>query len=492
VQDRFAYEAFTAILKANGGNVSAIPIAWYYPKALSNPALLDTIPAPGAGNTLTIRAYQKIWMATFHRLLAHGAPVVLPADTAPLIPAIAFPVLGPVSFVNDWHYARAGGARVHEGLDFMGSYGQPLRAAVDGEIVRIVTRNNGISGVSIEVRRDDGLRAIYRHMNNDTPGTTDNAAIEAFRVHPDLAVGTKVRAGQIIGFMGDTGNAVGNPHLHFELRTDDRTPFAPYPAVMEAQQREQCSVGIGPWSTQFVSPDAALERTDALLEMSTAQLDAVEVAELAELDPMDLLSLRDLSSQRRSEIREFVEPVPFLLEGPADARWTISADGSVTASGPAALITPNADKCADRPDPALMFGTGAAGAGIDIVAYLWWGDIPEDTPMWLSVRAREAIARTFAEEDAAFERDEMALDDVLLDDTALDDVLLDDQVIVPLLDDTVIVPLQDEIVIVPLLTDTDTSTDNTSTDNTSTDNTSTDNTSTDDLDTASTSPAAAS
>jgi len=406
VQDRFAYESFTAILKANGGDVSAIPIAWYYPKALSDPALLDTIPAPGAGNTLTIRAYQRIWMSTFQRLLNHGTPVVLPADTAPLIPAIAFPVLGPVKFVNDWHYARDGGARVHEGLDFMGSYGQPLRAAVDGEIVRIVTRNNGISGVSIEIRRADGLRAIYRHMNNDTPGTTDDAAIDAFRVHPDLAVGTAVRAGQIIGFMGDTGNAVGNPHLHFELRTDDRTPFAPYPAVIEAQQREQCSVGIGPWSTQFTSPDADAARTEALLEMSTRQLDAVDVAELAELDPLQLLSLRALSRDRRLAIREYTEPVPFLLEGDNDARWTISADGSVTAAGAAALITPNVDDCTDRPDPELMFGTDAAGAGVDIVAYLWWGDVPEDTPMWLSVRARDAIESTFAAEDESFERDE--------------------------------------------------------------------------------------
>lgn len=62
VQDQFAASKIGAIIAANGGSAAAIPITWYYPAALKNPALLDTVPSPGAGNKLTIRAYSTRWL----------------------------------------------------------------------------------------------------------------------------------------------------------------------------------------------------------------------------------------------------------------------------------------------------------------------------------------------------------------------------------------------------------------------------------------------
>jgi len=68
VQDAKAAEMVTQILDTYHGDVSFVPVWWYYPAALDNPALMDQVPRPAAGNTLTIRAYQERWMEKYHTL----------------------------------------------------------------------------------------------------------------------------------------------------------------------------------------------------------------------------------------------------------------------------------------------------------------------------------------------------------------------------------------------------------------------------------------
>ena len=61
------------------------------------------------------------------------------------------------------------------------------------------------------------------------------------RVSPLLTVGSQVRAGQVIAYMGDSGNSEGSvPHLHFEIRRPDHRPVNPYPSLAAAQQRQRC------------------------------------------------------------------------------------------------------------------------------------------------------------------------------------------------------------------------------------------------------------
>ena len=88
---------------------------------------------------------------------------------------IAFPVLGPVRYSNDWGACRDGCARRHQGTDMLGVRMQPLLAAVDGTVTRIRYENAGTAGAVITVTGADGWYYNYFHVNNDTPGTDDGA-----------------------------------------------------------------------------------------------------------------------------------------------------------------------------------------------------------------------------------------------------------------------------------------------------------------------------
>ena len=332
VQDQFAYEAFVGILKRYGNDVSKIPLAWYYPIAIRNKDLMDIVPMPEAGNTLTPREYQTLWMKKFYELLGEGSPPFLPANDLrqPYIRSIAFPVLGPSWFMNDWGFPRgAHGERRHEGTDLMAEAGQPLRAAVDGTVTRIRYTNEDTAGVVVSITDADGYRYNYFHINNDTPGTNDNAAPASLRIHPRLRVGTVVQAGQVIAYVGDTGNAVGVPHLHFEIRDRAGNPMNPYPSLLAAQQREQCSVGIGPWSTAF-SP-----------------------------------------SERKKPLAGLSRGVAYTVRGPDGATWDVTTSGAVTATGLGAVIAPPTGE--DCPVvPKGRYGTGAKGLPLALLPSEWW------------------------------------------------------------------------------------------------------------------------
>ena len=132
----------------------------------------------------------------------------------------------------------------------MGVAMQPLLAAVDGTVTRIRYANEGTAGAAITITGADGWYYNYFHVNDDSPGTHDGAASPEWQVAPQLTVGSPVRVGQVIGYMGDSGNAQGAPHLHFEIRQPDRTPVNPYPSLAVAEQSPTCGTRQRGWTRQ--------------------------------------------------------------------------------------------------------------------------------------------------------------------------------------------------------------------------------------------------
>ena len=140
---------------------------------------------------------------------------VLP-DLATLgIPQISvFPSQGRCSFADTWQQSRPGG-RLHEGVDIMGVKGLALYAVVDGTITKMYGADAALSGNALRLTASDGTYFFYAHLDSFAAG---------------IAVGSVVKAGQIIGYMGATGNA-GSPHLHFEVHPKGGAPVNPYPIV---------------------------------------------------------------------------------------------------------------------------------------------------------------------------------------------------------------------------------------------------------------------
>jgi hypothetical protein len=158
--------------------------------------------------------------------------------------AIHFPVNGIVRYTDDFGDPRSGG-RTHEGNDLMGTKLQPLLAAVSGRVSYVRLDASGLSGNMLSITDVDGWQYRYMHINNDTPGTDDGLNPPAYAFAPGIALGARVIAGQMVAFMGDSGNAEATaPHLHFEIRRPDGTALDPFESL-KAAVRTPASTGRG-------------------------------------------------------------------------------------------------------------------------------------------------------------------------------------------------------------------------------------------------------
>ncbi|MEA3018764.1 MAG: hypothetical protein QOI47_288 [Actinomycetota bacterium] len=147
---------------------------------------------------------------------------------------ITFPVDGPTSYSNTWGAARAGGRR-HEGTDVMGQKLEVEVAAHDGTVTWTRTDGNNM----LSIRDAEGWEYWYIHINNDTPGTDDGANSPLWMFFPGIEVGAKVKAGQPVAYMGDSGDAETTaPHLHFEIHQPGGVVVNSYYSLMLAQGRQ--------------------------------------------------------------------------------------------------------------------------------------------------------------------------------------------------------------------------------------------------------------
>jgi peptidoglycan LD-endopeptidase LytH len=116
----------------------------------------------------------------------------------------------PYSYVDSWGAARSGG-RSHQGTDVMAPHGARVFAFVNGVVSRESTSTNG--GIQLYLQGDNGVEYFYAHLSGYAVST-----------------GTRVRAGQLIAYNGQTGNArYTAPHVHFEVHPGGGSPVNPYP-----------------------------------------------------------------------------------------------------------------------------------------------------------------------------------------------------------------------------------------------------------------------
>jgi hypothetical protein len=126
-----------------------------------------------------------------------------------------FPVAGLAWWANDWHAPRCCPyPHEHQGLDIFARKGTPLVAAANGFVSQKVDQYP--SGKGIEITDPAGTEYFYAHLS-------------AFA--RNLQVGDEVVVGDVIGYVGSSGNARHTtPHLHFEIQPGG-VPTAPKPIV---------------------------------------------------------------------------------------------------------------------------------------------------------------------------------------------------------------------------------------------------------------------
>lgn len=112
-----------------------------------------------------------------------------------------FPVAGMADYGDDWWEPRFGPPfHLHQGIDIFGARGTPVRAPYPG-VVRY--EDGGLGGKAAYVTQADGTFYYMAHLD----GYAKN-----------LSNGKPVKQGDVVGYLGDTGNALGgSPHVHFEI-----------------------------------------------------------------------------------------------------------------------------------------------------------------------------------------------------------------------------------------------------------------------------------
>ncbi len=230
---------------------------------------------------------------------------------------------------------------------------QPVLSVTNGVVTEVADEPGGT--ISVTVTDDTGRSYRLAGFNNDNPGTNDGAAPPHLRLSALAKIGTSVRAGQVLGFMGDSSplplgiradvptdatveiatDSVA-PHIRLTIEDLDGTPVDAYGPVIDSLFRQACSAGIGPWSgppTGELHDPVTTETTD---------------------DNRDI-----------------------------DSEWVITSTGQVTATGWAAMIYPN-EGCGWAPES--PYGPGAGGS--PQVPASWAAPLDLATPIWIELAQR--------------------------------------------------------------------------------------------------------
>jgi murein DD-endopeptidase MepM/ murein hydrolase activator NlpD len=128
---------------------------------------------------------------------------------------------------DSWHAPRDGGARQHTGIDIFAPKGTEIVAVADGIISYIGDQPKG--GHCLWLTTDDGPAFYYAHLDRWAAG---------------LYEGMEVRSGDLLGYVGNTGNAIHTPsHLHFSVNQNDEM-VNPYPILTKATPTSRGQVHV--------------------------------------------------------------------------------------------------------------------------------------------------------------------------------------------------------------------------------------------------------
>jgi Peptidase family M23 len=181
---------------------------------------------------------------------------------------IIFPVLGPTTYTDDFGEARAGGP--HQGIDMIAPKRALALAAEPGR-VEFWTRSAS-AGCMLYLHGASGTTYNYIHLNNDLTKRNDNRGkcVAGTAYAKGLKNGAKVSAGQVVGYVGDSGDANGiHPHLHFELHPDGGRAVDPYQWLQTGQHLLFAAPRGSPFTLELRGTVAGVTDTSIRVKVAT-------------------------------------------------------------------------------------------------------------------------------------------------------------------------------------------------------------------------------
>jgi hypothetical protein len=161
-----------------------------------------------------------------------------------IVKNLPIPVLGVLvsDLYKNFGDPRGEGTREHEGQDILAPRGAPVVSPTDAVVVRI--GDGASSGLTVRTANPGGEQFVYMHLDDYAE---------------DLDEGDVLEPGDLIGYVGNTGNASGGaPHLHFEIR-DGREALDPYPRLVRVlNSAELAEVGESAGLAQLFTRDLEL------------------------------------------------------------------------------------------------------------------------------------------------------------------------------------------------------------------------------------------
>ncbi len=167
-------------------------------------------------------------------VVAGAAALNQPIDQPSTGEEIIFPIVGAAKYFDDWGDPRGQGR--HAGNDILTTWRSPAVAAEDGKIKFWTT--SARAGCMLYLYGASGTTYLYIHLNNDLTAKRDNRGkcVPGVAYAKGLKDGARVKAGQLIAYNGDSGDAEGTYHLHFEVHPNDGPDVNPRPYLNDARR----------------------------------------------------------------------------------------------------------------------------------------------------------------------------------------------------------------------------------------------------------------
>ena len=147
------------------------------------------------------------------------------------VPRLVFPL---VAKTNLWdNYGDTRGTHTHAGIDMENPWRAPVVAVEAG---KVSYADSNLGGCMLYLYGRSGTMYLYIHLNNDLTAANDNRGGCVKDVAFAVPNGARVAAGEQVAWNGDSGDANGNPHLHFEVHPNGGADTNPYKHLTRASK----------------------------------------------------------------------------------------------------------------------------------------------------------------------------------------------------------------------------------------------------------------